>query len=73
MPKRIMYPIDYLPLKNPSAEPVLQSFLAKISSNDWTEQSSLFLLLFHLLNQMLLPRSHSLGVRPVKTGKRAFE
>ncbi|EXF81473.1 hypothetical protein CFIO01_07716 [Colletotrichum fioriniae PJ7] len=30
-PKRILYPTDHLPLQNPAAEAVLQSFLARIS------------------------------------------
>ncbi|KAI3556541.1 hypothetical protein CABS01_03673 [Colletotrichum abscissum] len=30
-PRRILYPTDYLPLKNPAAEAVLQSFLARVS------------------------------------------
>lgn len=46
MPQRILYPIDYLPLKNPAAELVLQSFLAEITSNfgipvdhfNWTDR-----------------------------------
>ncbi|KIW18728.1 hypothetical protein PV08_03017 [Exophiala spinifera] len=46
MPKKILYPIDYLPLKNPAAELALQSFLAKVTSKfdipvelfNWTER-----------------------------------
>ncbi|KAI1615006.1 amidase family protein [Exophiala viscosa] len=31
LPKKILYPVDYLPLKHPAAEDVLQGFLAKVT------------------------------------------
>ncbi|KAK4938114.1 hypothetical protein LTR10_021354 [Elasticomyces elasticus] len=31
LPKRILYPVDYLPLKNPAAENILQGFLTKVT------------------------------------------
>jgi hypothetical protein len=30
-PKRILYPVDYLPLANPAAEAILQSFIANLT------------------------------------------
>ncbi|KAJ9496725.1 hypothetical protein H2202_007799 [Exophiala xenobiotica] len=46
LPKRILYPVDYLPLENPAAEKVLQDFLAKVTTAldmtvetfNWTER-----------------------------------